>query len=116
VTSAALTGVFGSLLRIHVGPRDGFVARETGAIETNLAAAFSVRYADSQRLTGALAPRLTPRAQSENDGIKFSAYACQMVLVSNGSAAIRAPLDHPVGFQTPQSRDEHLRRGACLSL
>ena len=79
-------------------------------------AAFAVRHTDSQRLTGALAPFLSPRPESENDGIEFSAHPGQKVLMPHRAPTVDAPLDQPVRLKALQSRSEHLRRGARLGL
>jgi hypothetical protein len=103
-------------VRIHVGPPNDFVASGATAIKAKFTAAFAVRHTDSQRLTGALAPFLSPRPKSEKDGIEFSSHTGQKVLVPHGEPAVDAPLDQPVRLKTLQPRGEHLRRGARLGL
>ena len=116
LASAALVQVFGSWVRIHVGPPNSFVASGARAIKAKFTAAFAVRHTDSQRLTGALAPFLSPRPESEKDGIEFSSPTRQKVLMPHGAPAVDAPLDQPVRLKTLQPRGEHLRRGARLGL
>ena len=103
-------------MRIHVGPRNSFVASRARAIEAEFTAAFAVRHTDSQRLTGALAPFLSPRPESEKDGIEFSSHTRQKVLMPHGAPAVDAPLDQPVRLKTLQPSSEHLCRGARLGL
>jgi hypothetical protein len=80
-------------VRIHVGPRNSFVASGARAIKAKFTAAFAVRYTDSQRLTGALAPFFSPRPESENDGIEFSSHTREKVLMPHRAPAVDAPLD-----------------------
>jgi hypothetical protein len=116
LAAAALVQVFGSWVRIHVGPPNSFVASGARAIKAEFTAALAVRHADSQRLTGALAPFLSPRPESEKDGIEFPSHTRQKVLVPHGEPAVDAPLDQPVRLKTLEPRGKHLRSGARLGL
>ena len=92
----------------------GMLDAKSIAIQTDLAAAFTVECSHRHGFGFGLAPLLTKGAEGEQHRDEIAALGGETVLVTQRTLAIGLANNHAVGLKAPQPRGQHLRRRAGL--